>query len=120
MPREHASTPFVILIACAAALGGFLFGYDTACINGAVVALRSHFEVGPVLVGFSVSLALLGSAAGAFLAGRSPTGTGGSRPCWWRPSCLPSARSAPGSRSPSGISLCGGSSAASAWASPAR
>ncbi len=38
MSREHASTPFVILIACAAALGGFLFGYDTACINGAVVA----------------------------------------------------------------------------------
>ncbi len=69
MSRATASTPFVILIACAAALGGFLFGYDTACINGAVVALRSHFEVGPVLIGLSVSLALLGSAAGAFLAG---------------------------------------------------
>ena len=69
MAREHASTPFVVLIAAAAALGGFLFGYDTACINGAVVALRSHFAVGPVLVGFSVSLALLGSALGAFLAG---------------------------------------------------
>lgn len=69
MSNEKASTPFVVLIAAAAALGGFLFGYDTACINGAVVALRSHFAVGPVLVGFSVSLALLGSALGAFLAG---------------------------------------------------
>jgi SP family sugar:H+ symporter-like MFS transporter len=68
MPRS--TTPFVVLIASAAALGGFLFGFDTACINGAVVALRDHFQVGAVLVGFSVSLALLGSAAGALLAGR--------------------------------------------------
>jgi sugar porter (SP) family MFS transporter len=64
-----ATTPYVALIAAAAAMGGFLFGYDTACINGAVVALRSHFEVGPLLVGLSVSLALLGSAAGALIAG---------------------------------------------------
>ncbi len=64
-----ATTPYVALIAAAAAMGGFLFGYDTACINGAVVALRSHFEVGPLLVGLSVSLALLGSAVGALIAG---------------------------------------------------
>ena len=69
MAREHASTPFVILIACAAALGGFLFGYDTACINGAVVALGKYFNAGSLLIGLSVSLALLGSAAGALVAG---------------------------------------------------
>jgi SP family sugar:H+ symporter-like MFS transporter len=69
MARSAGSVGFVVVIAAAAALGGFLFGFDTACINGAVVALRNHFQVGPVLIGLSVSLALLGSAAGAFLAG---------------------------------------------------
>lgn len=62
-------TRFVVLIAAVAALGGFLFGFDTACINGAVTALKLHFNATPVLVGLSVSLALLGSAAGALLAG---------------------------------------------------
>ncbi|MBN8248540.1 MAG: sugar porter family MFS transporter [Verrucomicrobia bacterium] len=63
------STHSVVLIAIAAALGGFLFGYDTACINGAISALQSHFQAGPLLIGLSVSLALLGSAAGALMAG---------------------------------------------------
>jgi SP family sugar:H+ symporter-like MFS transporter len=60
---------YVILIACAAALGGFLFGFDTAVINGAVKALSSAFNVGSALTGFAVSSALLGSALGAFVAG---------------------------------------------------
>ena len=60
---------FVILLASAAAMGGFLFGFDTAVINGAVEALRAHFQVGPWTIGQSVSLALLGSAAGALAAG---------------------------------------------------
>ncbi len=62
-------TAFVILLASAAAMGGFLFGFDTAVINGAVEALRAHFQVGPWTIGQSVSLALLGSAAGALAAG---------------------------------------------------
>ena len=68
-PRQSASVLFVLLISVAAALGGFLFGFDTAVINGAVVALGEHFNVGPVLVGMSVSLALIGSAIGALLSG---------------------------------------------------
>jgi MFS transporter, SP family, sugar:H+ symporter len=60
---------FVIILAAAAAMGGFLFGFDTAVINGAVEALRTHFRVGAWTIGQSVSLALLGSAAGALLAG---------------------------------------------------
>jgi len=67
--NPSASVFFVLLISAAAALGGFLFGFDTAVINGAVVALGSHFKVGPVLVGMSVSLALLGSAVGALASG---------------------------------------------------
>jgi MFS transporter, SP family, sugar:H+ symporter len=61
--------PFVILIAAAAAMGGFLFGFDTAVINGAVIALQKTFHAGSWEIGLSVSLALLGSAAGAFFAG---------------------------------------------------
>ncbi|MGO1768820.1 MAG: sugar porter family MFS transporter [Microbacterium sp.] len=59
----------VIGIAIAAALGGFLFGYDTSVINGAVDALAADFALGSGLQGFSVSIALLGGAIGAWFAG---------------------------------------------------
>ena len=59
----------VILLATVAAIGGFLFGFDTAVINGAVLALKKHFKIDDWLTGLSVSLALLGSAAGALAAG---------------------------------------------------
>ncbi|MCP6760194.1 MAG: sugar porter family MFS transporter [Fischerella sp. CENA71] len=68
--RRKANTYYVILIAGAAALGGFLFGFDTAVINGAVVALSKAFNASSWLTGFAVSLALLGSAVGAFFAGQ--------------------------------------------------
>jgi MFS transporter, SP family, sugar:H+ symporter len=64
-----ASTGRVVLVAAAAALGGFLFGYDTAVINGAVGAVRDTFAAGPFVLGLAVAAALLGSALGAWLAG---------------------------------------------------
>src|SRR2546421_3480986 len=60
----------VVLVASVAAMGGFLFGFDTAVINGAVGAVAKQFNVGPVRLGLSVSAALLGSAVGAIIAGR--------------------------------------------------
>ena len=60
----------VVRLAAVAALGGFLFGFDTAVINGAVNAMRSDFGMGPALTGFVVSSALLGCMVGAYLAGR--------------------------------------------------
>jgi SP family sugar:H+ symporter-like MFS transporter len=59
----------VVLIAAAAAMGGFLFGFDTAVINGAVDAIRAGFALSAVWTGFAVSCALLGSALGAWYAG---------------------------------------------------
>ncbi|WP_371784404.1 sugar porter family MFS transporter [Streptosporangium subroseum] len=59
----------VIFITAAAAIGGFLFGYDSAVINGAVTGIQKHFGVGPVQIGFVVAIALLGSALGAWIAG---------------------------------------------------
>lgn len=64
------STAHIVLIAATAALGGFLFGFDTAIINGAVSAIGSHFHAGALLLGQAVASALLGSAVGAFFAGR--------------------------------------------------
>jgi SP family sugar:H+ symporter-like MFS transporter len=66
---REKNNSYVILIAAAAALGGFLFGFDTAVINGAVGALSKAFDADGVMTGFAVSSALLGSALGAFLAG---------------------------------------------------
>ncbi|MCG5213959.1 sugar porter family MFS transporter [Streptosporangium sp. KLBMP 9127] len=59
----------VVFITAAAAIGGFLFGYDSAVINGAVTGIQKHFNVGPVQIGATVAAALLGSALGAWIAG---------------------------------------------------
>jgi MFS transporter, SP family, sugar:H+ symporter len=67
---HNPSGAYVLMLAIVAALGGFLFGYDTAVINGAVVALGSAFNATSVLTGLAVSSALLGSAVGAFFAGQ--------------------------------------------------
>jgi MFS transporter, SP family, sugar:H+ symporter len=58
-----------IAIAVAAAIGGFLFGFDSAVINGAVEAIEGQFSLTPFLSGFAVACALLGSAVGAWYAG---------------------------------------------------
>jgi len=59
----------VVGLATTAALGGFLFGYDSAVINGAASAIKSTFELSSFALGFVVSIALIGSAIGAWLSG---------------------------------------------------
>ncbi|MFA1544098.1 sugar porter family MFS transporter [Actinomadura monticuli] len=66
--RSHA-TATAVLLAGAAALGGFLFGYDSSVINGTVDALKDQFDLSGFAVGFVVSAALLGCAVGAWFAG---------------------------------------------------
>ncbi|MDC0712943.1 sugar porter family MFS transporter [Stigmatella sp. ncwal1] len=65
----QVSTARVSLVALVAALGGFLFGFDTSVINGAVGALQSTFAASQWATGLAVSSALVGSAVGAFFAG---------------------------------------------------
>ena len=60
----------VLMVSSAAALGGFLFGYDSAVINGAVGAIGTTFRADPATLGLSVASALLGAAAGALITGR--------------------------------------------------
>ena len=67
-PAQHLNAK-VVGISLAAAVGGFLFGFDTSVINGAVNALSEEFSLGPGLTGFAVSSALLGCAVGAWFAG---------------------------------------------------
>src|SRR5262249_8465922 len=57
------------LVAASAAMGGFLFGFDTAVINGAVDAIKEWSGAASWLLGFAVAGALLGSAIGAWFAG---------------------------------------------------
>ncbi|GLZ44488.1 MFS transporter [Actinomycetospora sp. NBRC 106375] len=68
---REKTTAKAILISIVAAVGGFLFGFDSSVINGAVDALNSQFglENSPLLSGFAVAVALLGSAVGAWFAG---------------------------------------------------
>ena len=52
-----------------AALGGLLFGFDTAVIAGTTAALTAKFELSPQGLGFTVASALIGTILGAMLAG---------------------------------------------------
>ena len=52
-----------------AALGGLLFGFDTAVISGATHALTDVFSLSPTSLGVTVSSALLGTILGAMFAG---------------------------------------------------
>ncbi|MFI1682269.1 MULTISPECIES: sugar porter family MFS transporter [unclassified Streptomyces] len=60
----------VIFITAAAAMGGFLFGYDSSVINGATVAIQHRFDVDANMLGWIIATALLGCAVGAAVAGR--------------------------------------------------
>lgn len=53
-----------------AALGGLLFGYDTAVINGALPFFTEHFQLTTSMQGWAVSSALIGCIVGAFFIGR--------------------------------------------------
>ncbi|OZC46081.1 MFS transporter [Rhodococcus sp. WWJCD1] len=62
-------TAKVIGVSVAAAVGGFLFGFDSSVINGAVDSIEDHFLLGSFTTGFVVAIALIGCAVGAWFAG---------------------------------------------------
>ena len=64
------SKPTLILSAVVAALGGFLFGFDTAVISGTTHWLESYFGLSHGTLGFTVASAILGTIAGAIVVGR--------------------------------------------------
>ena len=85
--------PHVVLLTLIATLGGLLFGYDTAVINGAVDSLKAYFidprfahladaaqaNAANSLLGFVVSSALIGCIVGGLLGGWVSTRIGRQR-----------------------------------------
>src|SRR5262249_37067485 len=73
LTNVHATrrkSPYVIVLCCVAAIGGFLFGFDSGVINGTVDARAKAFGTDSAGTGFAVASVLLGCAVGAFGAGR--------------------------------------------------
>ena len=68
-PQAQGSLLYVTLLSLVAALGGLLFGYDTAVISGAIGFMETHFQLSAVQTGWAASCTLLGCGLGAWLAG---------------------------------------------------
>lgn len=66
--RRH-NTSYVIFICAIAALGGLLFGYDTAVISGAIGPLQDYFGLTAAEKGWAVSNVVVGCIFGALLGG---------------------------------------------------
>lgn len=59
----------IVLSAVGAALGGLLFGFDTAVISGTTEALQARFALTNGALGFTVASALIGTVIGSLIAG---------------------------------------------------
>ncbi len=66
---ESGSVAYVVLLAMVAALGGLLFGYDTAVISGATEFLKHKFSLDEDWEGWTAACTLLGCMLGAGIAG---------------------------------------------------
>jgi len=63
--RDHHASSFVFIASAISALGGFLFGYDTGVISGAILFIREDFALSPGHVEFVISCVLIGALLGA-------------------------------------------------------
>ncbi|GGZ78109.1 sugar porter family MFS transporter [Algibacter mikhailovii] len=61
--------PYTILISLIVALGGFLLGFDSAVISGAIKGITVYFEMTDEMLGFAVGCVIFGAMAGNLLAG---------------------------------------------------
>lgn len=69
MVKNEQGSLYVYVIAIIAAVGGFLFGYDTAVIAGAIPFMEKYFSLSAAQLGIAVSSALFGCIIGATVAG---------------------------------------------------
>lgn len=67
LDRRH--TRRVVLISIGAAVGGFIFGFDSSVINGAINAVTDQFGLSAGITGFVVAISLIGAAIGAWFGG---------------------------------------------------
>ncbi len=69
MKNSESKIGYVIFMAAVAALGGILFGYDTAVISGTTALVRNQFALNDLSEGWYVGCALVGSICGVLAAG---------------------------------------------------
>jgi SP family xylose:H+ symportor-like MFS transporter len=69
MKLTNTNITYVTVITIVAAIGGLLFGYDTAVISGAIGFVRDYFKLSPAMMGWVASSALVGCVAGCAVAG---------------------------------------------------
>ena len=62
---------YVILISLVAALGGLLFGFDTAVISGTLNFIQPYFGLSEAALGWTVSSLLFGCIGGVLIAGKA-------------------------------------------------
>jgi SP family arabinose:H+ symporter-like MFS transporter len=66
----HINLGYVLFLACTAALGGLLFGFDIAIITGAGPFITRHFDLSDLGLGWAFSSLLFGCVFGSFASGR--------------------------------------------------
>ena len=69
MNASQANMGYVIFLSAVAAIGGILFGYDTAVISGTTVIVKAQVGLSVGLEGWYVGCALIGSILGVMVAG---------------------------------------------------
>ncbi|CAM4142022.1 sugar porter family MFS transporter [Paenibacillus alkaliterrae] len=67
--NEQVSMKFVTLVSMVSALGGLLFGFDTAVVSGAIGFMEQHFDLSKLQVGWAVSSLIIGCIIGAAMSG---------------------------------------------------
>ena len=67
--KSSVNLGYLIFLSVVAALGGFLFGYDTAVISGTIAQVSSLFELNALQSGWYVGCALIGSIIGVLFSG---------------------------------------------------
>ena len=65
------------------ALGGFLFGFDTAVISGAEIAIQEYWQLSVIEHGLTVSIALIGTVFGALFGGIPSDKIGRKKTLFW-------------------------------------
>ncbi|MDI5983596.1 sugar porter family MFS transporter [Halomonas sp. M4R5S39] len=69
MDSSKYNIRYLLTICGVAALGGLLFGYDTAVISGAIGPIQRHFDLSSLETGWAVSNVAIGCIIGAFASG---------------------------------------------------
>lgn len=73
---KTVNTGYMLFLAVVSAIGGILFGYDTAVISGTIGIVTQQFSLDTMQQGWYVGCALIGSIAGASFAGMTSDAIG--------------------------------------------